>query len=166
MWFAIAIALAAVGFTTAAQVDEERYVRNYDAVVDATTESLTLRLANGRVRMRVSTVHNGQRRTAIPKRIELLIIEHGPLINDARAVESSVAIRADARLFVRGTRNPRDVAFMNAVAVVCTYDDFKELANAQSIDGDAFGHSFVLAPEQLSELRALADRWMLPDETP
>jgi len=163
MWFVIATALVAGLSVAAEQVAQEQYIRKYDAVVDATTELLTLHLADGRLSMRVSTVHDGRRRTAIPRRIELLITGDGPLINDARTIETSVVIRADARVFRRCTRNARDMSTMNAVAVVCTFDDFKGLTDAQSIDGDAFGRSFVVAPGQLTALRALADRWMVPE---
>jgi len=135
------------------------YERHYDAVVDATTESLMLLTEFGRIRLQVAVAYAGEQRRTLPKRVELVIASDGDLIGDARTIERSVVLRVDGQRFMHGTHNARDVAQTNAVALVFPYEDFQNLAHARTIDGNAFGGTFTLTSEQLVALQAVAELW-------
>ena len=156
VWIAVTVLAGSV--ISAGQEPIGGIAHHYDPVVDATVESVTL-THDLPVHVQVSTVYLGQRREGPPKRVELLISKDGPVIADARTSELSVALLVNGERFRHGTLNARDVSGSNAVALVFSFDEFTELAQARTVGGQAFGVTFALTGEQLVVLQMLAERW-------
>jgi hypothetical protein len=152
-----------------AQDDQRRapgtngYRRFYDPAVGGTAEALNLPLDPTGVNLQVGIVYRGNRHQAVPKRVEVVISSGGSLIGNARALEMSVHVEADGHAFACLTRNARDVATANAVALLCAFDQFRVLSDASSVTGEAFGIGFSIPSEGLLALRDLADRWAIPE---
>ena len=162
MWFRFLAGVAVLAQVSSFGVPND-YRRSYDPAADGTSESLTLRLDPPELNLQVAIVYSGKRRKAVPHRVELLISSDRNVIGNARTLELSVALHTDARAFSCGSRNARDVTSANAVALLCTYDEFRTLADATVASGEAFGIAFSISPERLVALHDLADHWATPE---
>jgi hypothetical protein len=146
-------------------IDRLAESRDYDPVVDFSTDTATFRVdGNEGITIQFVTGHPGTTPRAL-KTVELLIIRD---LSQGRPyepdnVEPDVTLLVDGERFERhGTLNPRlmDRPRTAAVAMVFRADAFSRFAHVTSVEGHAFGCDFALAPDQLTGLQSIMQQWI------
>jgi hypothetical protein len=141
-------------------------LREYDAVVDFTTETATF-LVDGDDTITIQFVIGHPGMTPQPPAVVEVLV-----IRDLSRVPSSAPIDVSERhvkLLVngesierRGTLNRRhmDRPRTAAIAMVFRAEAFSLFADAASLEGHAFDCDFALTPDQVVDLRSVVQRWI------
>jgi hypothetical protein len=165
-WFVGHAMSAQNGGPNGGPIDRLAESREYDPVVDFSTDTATFRVdGHEGITIQFVTGHPGTTPRAL-KAVELLIIRdlsQGRPYEPDNVDERDVTLLVDGERFERrGTLNPRlmDRPRTAAVAMVFRADAFSRFAHVTSVEGHAFGCDFALAPDQLTGLQSIMQQWI------